>query len=114
MSQEDTLRPGPDGSEGSHCGRGFEGGLGAANLCLGCWTSSQCRSRAPDGEGWEVSANSLVPVPRCPPPLTVLPRRCEDTLARLRVRISEALRSTVPDTQGSECTLIAGVGVGVV
>lgn len=71
-------------------------------------------SRGVVGEGWEVSANSLVPVPRCPPPLTVLPRRCEDTLARLRVRISEALRSTVPDTQGSECTLIAGVGVGVV
>lgn len=71
-------------------------------------------SRGGVGEGWEVSANLLVPVPRCPPPLTVLPRRCEDTLARLRVRISEALRSIVPDTQGSECTLIAGVGVGVV
>lgn len=61
------------------------------------------------GEGWEVSASSRVPVPRSPPP-TVLPRKCEDTLARLRLRISEALRSTVPDTQGFECTLIGGGG----
>lgn len=54
MSQEDTLRPGPDSFEGSHCGRGFQGGLGAADLCLGCWTTL-ARSEAPDGEGWEVS-----------------------------------------------------------
>lgn len=70
MSQEDTLRPGPDGSEGSHCGRGFEGGLGAADLCLGCWTSSQCRSRAPDGEGWEVSG------PGCRTAVLCTPQAC--------------------------------------
>ncbi|XP_027420949.1 MORN repeat-containing protein 1 isoform X3 [Bos indicus x Bos taurus] len=52
MSQEDTLRPRPDGSKDSHCGRGFEGGLGVADLCPGCWTCSRCRSRAPGGQGW--------------------------------------------------------------
>lgn len=31
MSGEDTPRPWPDSSEGSHCGRGFEGGLGVAD-----------------------------------------------------------------------------------
>ena len=31
MSQEDTPRSWPDSFDGSHCGRGFEGRLGAAD-----------------------------------------------------------------------------------
>ena len=70
MSQEDTLRPRPDGSEDSHCGRGFEGGLGVADLCPGCWTCSRCRSRAPGGQGWEVSG------PGCGTTVLRTPKAC--------------------------------------
>ena len=66
-------------------------------------------SRGGNGGGWEVGASSRVPVPRCPP-LTALPRGCEDTVARLRVRTSEALGTDVPDARGSEYTL-GGLGV---
>lgn len=55
------------------------------------------RGTAGVGGGWQCP----VPVPCCPPPIA-LPRRCEHTLAGLRLRIPEALgpASWVPEGPG--------------
>lgn len=85
----------PRGSVGSS-GPGAEGRPSSPHvppppLCALPRGSSAHRRRGAAGWGWGgrwVAARP--PVLRCPPP-TALPRRCEDTLAPLEFRISEAL-----------------------